>query len=156
MREFRGYAVLPWLVSAGTLLGAYSAFGTISPRVPRLMVLVIGSGILFVGVGLQFRRRFGAKSLVAWTGTAIGSLALGSAAADALDLPGEWGAWTVAFFLTPALLAAALLLHRLANRPARPALERDFPSALAAFGIGLWVGFVTLMVLLVLTIPRIG
>ena len=79
-----------------------------------------------------------------------------SVAVDALDLTSEWGAWAVAFFLTPALLAAALLLHRLASRPRRPALERDFPSALAAFGIGLWVGVVALIAVLVLTLPRIG
>jgi len=158
MREFRGYAVVPWLVSVGIWLGAFLAFGSTSPRMPRLMFLIIGEATVFVGVGIQMRRRLGAMPLLAWTvaAAAIGSLALGSVAADALDLPADWGKWAVAFSLTPAVVSAALTVHRLASRPSRPMLERDFPSALAAFGIGLGVGLVTLIVMLVLTVPRIG
>src|SRR2546423_13413868 len=114
----------------------------------------MGSGVLFIWIGLPLRHRFGVWPLAAWTAAAMafGSLALGSVAVDALDLTSEWGAWAVAFFLTPALLAAALVLHRLARRPRGPALEGGLPSALAAFRSGVWVGGGALIGALVLTL----
>jgi hypothetical protein len=158
MRRLRDYTILPWLISVATLVGAYTIIGTLSPRVPRLILLATGSGVLFIWIGLTLRGRFGVWPLAAWTvaATAFGSLALGSVAADALDVPREWGAGAVGFLVAPAFLSAALLLHRLASRPPRPPLERDFPWALAAFAVGLWVGFVTLIAVLSMTVPRIG
>ncbi|HKQ03870.1 MAG TPA: hypothetical protein VJ464_01965, partial [Blastocatellia bacterium] len=95
MRKFRDYAILPWLVSIATLVGAYSASDTISPRVPRLILLAIGSGVLFIWIGLWLRHRYGVWPLAAWTAAAMafGSLALGPITVDALDLPSGWGAW---------------------------------------------------------------
>src|ERR1041385_3039077 len=136
MGKFRDPAILPWLVSVATLMGAYSAYEMLSVRGPRLILLAIASGVLFIWIGLPLRHRFGVWALAAWTAAAmaLGPFALGPVAVDAFYVPSEWGVWAVAIILTPALLAAALSLHRHASRSPRPPLERDFPWALAAFG----------------------
>jgi hypothetical protein len=120
------------------------------------MLLVICCGALFIVVGLSLHRTYGILAIAVWAVVvaAIGALTLGSVAADALDLPRDWGSWVVLFFLSPALVASGSWLHRLALRPAR-SFGRDLPTALAAFGVGLWVGFVTVMIILGLLIPRV-
>jgi hypothetical protein len=156
MGKFRDSAILPWLVSIATLVGAYCAFEMFSVRGPRLILLTIASGVLFIWIGLRLRHRFGVWALAAWTAAVmvLGPFALGPVAVAAFYVPSEWGVWAVAIILTPALLAATLSLHRLASRSPRPLLERDFPWALAAFGIGLLVGWTAFLTVAIL--PRMG
>lgn len=157
MRDSALHSSLRWLIAVGLLTGDYMMFGSISPRMPRLMLIVIGCGLSWVSAGFWIRQHVGIAGHVACAiGVAVvATFMFRGIATSALDLNVEVGTAVLFGFLVFPFVACGVVLHRAPIPTERASVQREFPMALAVFGIMLAVGGFVTMVVLVLGIPRI-
>ncbi len=161
MKTSHAAVLRAWAWAVGAMGAAYLALRALQfgPGMPRIMLTLAASGVVFVVSALYVRLRFGGGALAVWciVGAAILALAQGRVIADKMDLVEySLGAWTLFALLAPAFLVVGATLHRMARREFRPALQRDFPVCLAVFAIAEVLSFGLVLVLLVITTPRIG
>jgi hypothetical protein len=153
-------APIAWIVAAMSVVAAWAAFGTFKSGSAEWTVVVplFAPGAVFVPVAVEVRSRFGDAALAGFTAAAAAAAAFiaGPSLLTGMDIGGGPGfQWVPGILFGVPFAAVAFVGHRLAVRRWF-GVACDLPIAIVVF-LGVTVlSFAMIVVMLIVSLPRIG